>query len=141
MIDPSDLEKYDLDFLNDDELDAILDIESAREEAIEIAKLAEGVYVPNPVGVKNFGVMISEVLKLFKNQPVDIRTDKSEIAKNMGYIIVDGESMVINNPKEFVGIFNLSSGFEIYSDLNGVIHLDFMSEDVAMRIEGGGTNE
>ena len=140
MIDPSDLEKYDLDFLNDDELDAILDIESAREEAVEIMKLAQGVYIPNPAGVKNFGVMLSRISKLFENQPVDIRASQGKIDKGTGHVIIEGESLVINDPKEFVNIFNLSGGFEIYSDLNGVIHLDFMSEDVAMRIEGGGTN-
>lgn len=141
MIDPSDLEKYDLDFLNDDELDAILDIESAREEAAELIKLAQGVYIPNPAGVKNFGVMLSRLSKLFENQPVDIRASQGKIDRGTGHVIVEGESMVINNPKEFVGIFNLSSGIEIYSDLDKIIHLGFMSDNVAMRIEGGGTNE
>ncbi len=141
MIDPSDLEKYDLDFLNDDELDAILDIGSAREEAAELIKFAQGVYIPNPAGVKNFGVMLSRLSKLFENQPVDIRASQGKIDRGTGHVIIEGESLIINDPKEFVNIFNLSGGFEIYSDLNGVIHLDFISEDVAMRIEGGGANE
>lgn len=132
----------DLDFFTDDELDTILDIESVRKMAHEILRLAEGTYILNPDGIKNMNESLTKISELFKNQQISIESSAgSKFAPNEGFISIRSSQLVIDKPKEFVKIYALTDGFDIYSDIHEDVHIDFIFGDIAKKIQGGGTSE
>ena len=135
------LDKIDFDMLTDEELDSILDIESAREMALELAKRASGTYILNPAGVRNMGESLMKISEFFKNQPVEIKSIVgSKITPNVGSVSVYGNQIVIDKPREFVKICASTDGFDVYSDLGEVVHLDFIFGDIAKKTQGGEVN-
>lgn len=132
----------DLDFFTDNELDAVLDIESVRKMAHEILRLAEGTYILNPDGIKNMNESLTKISELFKNHQISIKSSAgSKFAPNEGFISIRGSQLVIDKPKEFVKIYALTDGFDIYSDIHEDVHIDFIFGDIAKKIQGGGTSE
>lgn len=132
----------DLDFFTDDELDAVLDIESVRKMAHEILRLAEGTYILNPDRIKNMNESLTKISELFKNQQISIESSAgSKFAPNEGFISIRGSQLVIDKPKEFVKIYALTDGFDIYSDIHEDVHIDFIVGDIAKKIQGGGASD
>lgn len=142
MEDMPNFDEIDFDLFTDDELDTILDIESVRKMAHEILRLAEGTYILNPDGIKNMNELLTKISELFKNQQISIESSAgSKFAPNEGFISIRGSQLVIDKPKEFVKIYALTDGFDIYSDIHEDVHIDFIFGDIAKKIQGGGTSE
>lgn len=142
MEDMPNFDEIDFDLFTDDELDTILDIESARKMAHEILRLAEGTYILNPDGIKNMNGSLTKISELFKNQQISIESSTgSKFAPTEGFVSIHGSQLVIDKPKEFVKIYALTDGFDIYSDIHEDVHIDFIFGDIAKKIQGGGTSE
>ena len=73
----------------------------------------------------------SQLIKETKisGQDVSIITEHGTVVSNAGSISINGDMIVINDPKKFAELTSIASNFEVYRKTDDTIQFDMMFYD------------